>query len=84
MVAFLKRPLGDDPATKAVYSLFVQAAYAQLPEWARELHGWSVPPGVDALAIRPATFATLQAIRLALGTSPILEASRTRSLSNRP
>jgi uncharacterized protein (DUF2236 family) len=79
MVEFLKRPLGDDPVTRSVYSLFVQAAFAQLPEWARELHGWSVPPGVDALALRPATFATLQAMRLALGTSPILDASRARA-----
>jgi uncharacterized protein (DUF2236 family) len=81
MVAFLKRPLGDDPATRAVYSLFVQAAFAQLPEWARALHGWSAPPGTDALALRPATFAAVHAIRLALGTSPILEASKTRASS---
>jgi uncharacterized protein (DUF2236 family) len=79
MLAFLREPLGDDPVTRSVYSLFVQAAFAQLPEWAQALHGWKSPPGADLLALRPLTGITLQGMRIALGTSPILQASRARA-----
>jgi uncharacterized protein (DUF2236 family) len=79
MVAFLHRPLGNDPVTRSVYSLFLRAAMAQLPAWARELHEWSAPPGADLLGLRPLTGATLQGIRFALGTSPILRAARARA-----
>jgi uncharacterized protein (DUF2236 family) len=78
MVAFLHRPLGDNPITRSVYSLFVQAAMAQLPAWARALHGWSAPPGADAFALRPATCAAVHAVRVALGPSPIVAAARAR------
>ena len=78
LLGFLRRPLGDDPITRSTYALFLQAAMAQLPGWARRLHGMASPPGADALAIRPATFTALQAMRLALGPSPIVTAARAR------
>jgi len=84
LVEFLQRPLGRDPVTRAIYGLFVQAGMAQLPGWARRLHGMSSPPGADRLFVRPATGAVLEAMRLALGPSPVVALSRARSLSDLP
>jgi len=81
LVAFLQRPLGRDPFTRSIYGLFVQAGMAQLPGWARRLHGMSSPPGADRLFVRPATCAVLQTMRLALGPSPVLAAARSRSVA---
>jgi uncharacterized protein (DUF2236 family) len=78
LLAFLHEPLGDNPITRSVYALFLQAAMAQLPSWARELHGWSAPRGADQLALRPLTATALQGIRCALGPSPIVQAARAR------
>jgi uncharacterized protein (DUF2236 family) len=77
--AFLRRPLSEQAGVKAIYALFVQAAGAQLPGWARAMHGISLPPGADALGIRPATWAVLEALRLTAGPSPILGAARERA-----
>ena len=79
LVEFLQRPLGRDPVTRSIYGLFVQAGMAQLPGWARRLHGMSSPPGADRLVIRPATFAALEAMRLALGPSPVVAMSVRRA-----
>jgi uncharacterized protein (DUF2236 family) len=79
LMAFLHRPLSKQPATRAVYDLFLQAAEAQLPGWARRLYGLRLPPGVDRFVIQPATWSVLEALRLALGPSPVLAASRARA-----
>jgi uncharacterized protein (DUF2236 family) len=79
LLGFLRAPLGDDPVTRSVYRLFFQAAGAQLPAWAQERHGIGLAAGVDRLVVRPATSAALQALRLALGRSPILEAATKRA-----
>lgn len=79
LLAFLRRPIARDPLTRGVYTLFLQAAEAQLPGWARRLHGMSLPPGADRFAIRPATWSALEALRLASGPSPILAAARARA-----
>lgn len=78
LMAFLRQPLRRDPATRAVYELFRQAAGAQLPAWARAMHGIQLPPGADRLVIRPATWTALQALRLAAGSSPVVAAARRR------
>ena len=49
--------------------------------WARRLHGMTSPPGADRLVIRPATCAVLNALRLTLGSSPILQQSLRRACS---
>lgn len=79
LLGFLRRPISRQPAVRAVYALFVQAAEAQLPAWARRLHGMWLPPGAECLAIRPATWSAVNAIRLALGPSPVLAASVRRA-----
>jgi uncharacterized protein (DUF2236 family) len=79
LLAFLRRPIARDPLTRGVHVLFLRAAEAQLPGWARRLHGMALPPGADRLVIRPATWAALEALRLAGGPSPILAASRARA-----
>jgi hypothetical protein len=79
LMAFLRRPLGRNPATRAVYELFVRAGEAQLPGWARRMYGMSLPPGTDRFVIQPATASVLAALRLTAGSSPILAASRARA-----
>ena len=78
LVAFLQRPLGRDLVTRSIYGLFVRAGMSQLPGWARRLHGMWSPPGADRLFVRPATFAALETMRLALGSSPVVRQSRER------
>jgi uncharacterized protein (DUF2236 family) len=79
LMEFVQRPIGRDPITRAAHALLVQAAQAQLPGWARELHGIALPPGVDVLVLRPWTWSLLEALRLSLGSSPIVTAARRRS-----
>jgi uncharacterized protein (DUF2236 family) len=79
LLDFLHRPLGRDPVTRGVYELFLAAAGAQLPGWARALLDIRLAPGVDRVVLRPATWSVLQAMRLATGPSPILAASRARA-----
>jgi uncharacterized protein (DUF2236 family) len=79
LLEFLHRPLGRDPITRSVYALFVHAASAQLPDWARRMHRMRLPPGADRAVLRPVTFSVLEAMRLATGPSPILAAARERS-----
>lgn len=78
LLAFLRRPISRQPAVRATYTVFLRAAEAQLPPWARKLHGIEVPPGADRLAIRPAAFAVVGALRLAAGASPIRDAASRR------
>jgi uncharacterized protein (DUF2236 family) len=79
LMAFLHRPLSRNPAARAVYELFLQAAEAQLPGWARRMYGMHLPPGADRLLLQPATGSVLAALRLALGSSPVRDASRARA-----
>ncbi|MCU1483945.1 MAG: histidine kinase [Actinomycetia bacterium] len=79
LMAFLHQPLSRNPAARAVYELFLQAAEAQLPGWARRMYGMHLPPGADRLLLQPATGSVLAALRLALGSSPVLAAARARA-----
>ena len=81
LLEFLHRPISRNPAVARVHGLFVQAAEAQLPGWARELHGIRLVPGADRLVIRPATWTVLEGLRRTMGSSPILTAARRRSLA---
>lgn len=79
LLEFLHRPISRHPVTARVHGLLVRAAEAQLPGWARRMHGLSLPPGADRLVIRPATWSALEALRLTMGSSPILAAARARA-----
>ena len=79
LLAFLRRPISRHPAVRATYGLFLRAAEAQLPEWARSMHGITIPPGADRLVIRPTAFAVVEALRLAAGASPIRDAAARRA-----
>jgi uncharacterized protein (DUF2236 family) len=81
LLEFLHRPISRQPAVRSVHALFVKAAEAQLPGWARRMHGITLLPGEDRLAVRPATAAALGALRLAAGSSPILGLARERAAS---
>ena len=78
LMDFLHRPIGSDPVTRSAHALLVEAAQAQLPGWARELHGIALPPGADLFLIRPWTWSLLEALRLSLGSSPVVAAARRR------
>lgn len=78
LLEFLHRPISRNPATRSVHQLFVRAAEAQLPGWARRMHRIRLVPGTDRLAIRPATWSALEALRLTVGSSPTLAAARAR------
>jgi uncharacterized protein (DUF2236 family) len=84
LLEFLRRPLGRDPVTRAVYELFLHAAGAQLPGWARAMLDIRLPPGADRLVLRPTTWSVLQAMRLATGPSPVLAAARDRAMAVAP
>lgn len=79
LLEFLHRPISRSPAAAPVHRLFVQAAEAQLPAWARDLHGMWLAPGADRLVIRPATWTVLEGLRRTMGPSPILAAARART-----
>jgi uncharacterized protein (DUF2236 family) len=79
MMAFLRQPIDHDPVTRAVHGLLIQAGIGLLPRWAQDLHGVRMPPLVHDLSIRPATFGLFEAMRLALGPSPVLEQARRRA-----
>jgi uncharacterized protein (DUF2236 family) len=78
LMEFLHRPIGRDAVTRSAHGLIVQAAQAQLPGWARDLHGLTLPPGADLFVLRPWTWSLLEALRLSLGSSPVVAAARRR------
>jgi uncharacterized protein (DUF2236 family) len=79
LVAFLRQPIAHDPITRSTHMVLVQAAVGLLPGWARGLYGVHQPPGFDSLVVRPATWSVIQALRLVLGPSPLLEQARRRA-----
>lgn len=68
-LAFLMTAIGNDPVSRSISSLMMQAAVDLMPAWAQVLHGIRRPPGFDRLTIRPATF-TLIATLAALQSGP--------------
>lgn len=78
-MSFLMTPRGPDPVSKGVSNLLIQAAVDLLPGWAQHMHGIHRPPGIDALAVRPATFALLQSLAVLMGPSPALVQARARA-----
>lgn len=81
LMEFLHRPIGRDRVTRTAHALVVEAAQAQLPQWAKDLHGIALPPGSDLFALRPWTWSLLEALRLSLGSSPVVAAARRRALA---
>ena len=79
LFAFLRQPIAKDPVTSTIYALLVEAAAGLMPGWARELHGIRQPPGFDPLVVRPATWTLLEALRLAVGRSPVVDQARRRA-----
>lgn len=80
-MAFLMTPIGDDPVSKGVSTLLIQAAVDLLPGWAQSMHGIHRLPGFDALTVRPATFSLVQALAVLVGPSPVQAAARARALA---
>ena len=78
MMGFLRQPMDRDPVTRFVHALFIQAAIGLMPAWARDMHGVRTSR-LDDLTVRPTTFAVLQALRLAMGRSPVVEAATRRA-----
>lgn len=83
-MAFLMTPIGDDPVSKGVSSILIQAAVDLLPTWAQRMHGIHRPPGFDALTVRPAAFSLVQTLAVLMGPSPVQAAARTRALADPP
>ena len=81
LLDFLHRPISRNPAVARVHGLFVQAAEAQLPAWARAMHGIHQAPGIDRLVVRPATWTVLEGLRRSLGSSPVRDLARRRALA---
>jgi hypothetical protein len=79
MMEFLRAPMRHDPAMWAAHSLLIEAAIDLLPAWARRLHGVGHPPGFSAVAVRPATWSFLMALRLTMGASPALAQAQRRA-----
>ncbi|MEM8707508.1 MAG: oxygenase MpaB family protein, partial [Actinomycetota bacterium] len=63
-------------AARAPYGVLFGAATAMLPRFARRMLLLPVAPGVESLAIRPATTALLRTMGWALGDHPAVEAAR--------
>ena len=63
--------------TKAVHGLLIQASTGLLPGWARELHSVRIRTQ-DDIVIRGITYSVLHALRLGLGSSPVLAQARKR------
>jgi uncharacterized protein (DUF2236 family) len=77
---FISHPVNRDPVTKAVHGLLIQASIGLLPGWARDLHDIRVRPQ-DDVVVRGMTFSVLHALRLGLGSSPILAQARRRAIT---
>ena len=69
-MVFLMNPIGDDPISRGISILLMQAAVDLMPGWAKRLHGIRRPPGFDAFTIRPAAFAFIATLD-AVGGTPI-------------
>jgi uncharacterized protein (DUF2236 family) len=74
---FISHPVDRDPITKSVHALLIQAATGLLPGWAREMHSVRIKPQ-DEILICGITYSVLQALRLGLGSSPIVAQARQR------
>lgn len=81
-MAFLMAPIGDDPVSKGISMLLIQAAVGLLPGWALQLHGIRRPPGFDAFTVRPAAFSLVQTLAMLVGPSPVRAVARARALGN--
>jgi hypothetical protein len=66
-------PIGNDPVSRGISVLLMQAAVDLMPSWAQRLHGIRRPPGFDALTVRPTAFAFIATLE-AVGGTPIARA----------
>jgi uncharacterized protein (DUF2236 family) len=72
-MVFLMSPIGNDPVSRGISVLLMQAAVDLMPSWAQRLHGIRRPPGFDALTVRPTAFAFIATLE-AVGGTPIARA----------
>jgi uncharacterized protein (DUF2236 family) len=85
---FFRRPIGADPAAKAVSVVISRAAFDTMPTWAKRLYGARPTGRVPALAnaidtrlTRQSAHAVLGTLRWALGEAPIQDQTRERCLA---
>lgn len=83
-MTFLMTPIGDDPVSKGISSLLIQAAVGLLPGWAQKMHGIHRLPGFDAFTVRPAAFSLVQTLALLMGPSPVQAQARARAHATTP
>lgn len=69
-MVFLMSPIGNDPISRGISTLLMQAALDLMPGWAKAMHGIRRPPGFDALTIRPTAFAFIATLN-AVGGTPV-------------
>lgn len=72
-MAFLMTPIGNDPISRGISALLMQAAVDLLPAWAQRMHGIHRPPGFDAFTVRPSAFAFIATLDV-IGGTPLAKA----------
>jgi uncharacterized protein (DUF2236 family) len=82
-MVFLMDPIGNDPISRGISVLLMQAAVDLMPAWAQCLHGIRRPPGFDALTVRPAAFAFIATLD-AVGGTPIARTQAAARAAARP
>lgn len=77
-MAFITKPIGDDPVSRGISVLLLQAAIDLMPGWAKKLHEIQRIPGFDLVSIRPTVFAFVNTLDLIGGTPPAVTEARKR------
>lgn len=80
---FLMNPIGNDPISRGISTLLMQAALDLMPTWAQRLHGIRRPPGFDAVTVRPAAFAFIATLD-AVGGTPIARTQAEARAASKP
>jgi uncharacterized protein (DUF2236 family) len=87
LAEFFRRPIGNEPAARAVSRLISRAAFDTLPPWAKQMYGLEAPgclggvrQVVDTQVTRQSALALLATLRWALGTAPVAATARDRCL----
>lgn len=77
-MAFITRPIGDDPISRGISLVLLQAAIDLMPRWAQKMHEINRLPGFDLVSIRPTVFALVNTLDLVGGTPIAVRESRKR------
>lgn len=83
-LAFIMTPIGDDPVARMVSQTLIQGSLDLMPAWARAMYGIRRPPGFDATVVRPAVWALLNSLAVALGEPLGVSQARARVAAGSP